>query len=246
MGQPPRHIANPAARQRGGRHGETVVRECAARRCRRNRSAACPPGPTGASEASGSRLCPPCVDRLRSDLRGLPDVYRDSDHALTPAPPRVGERVSGSRTVGIVLDDRAVAARSRLTDVLASWARLVVDERRVHGPGEYEVAGLVRFLGRHLDWLAAHPAAADFDDEVAGLLESFNSVFEPGPVRHLALGDCPQPGCGGTLRGVLPAVNHHDRRPDLVLCESGHTLPPRQWLGIAGRLGQAGSYGGER
>ncbi|MTE21011.1 OvmZ protein [Streptomyces sp. TRM43335] len=180
-------------------------------------------------------MCPTCVDRLHSELRGVVDAYRESEHALTPTPTRTAERVSGSRSVGIVLDDRAVSARSRTTELLASWARMVVDERGVLGPGASEVATLVRFLREHLDWLATHPAAADFDEEMADLLECVTSALEPNPTRHLALGDCPRPDCGGALRGVLHAVDD-DHAPGLVVCESGHRLPPRQWLEIADRL----------
>ncbi|MER7836490.1 OvmZ protein [Streptomyces sp. NPDC096040] len=187
------------------------------------------------------RICARCVDRIDGGLRTLLDLYRESDQALVPGSPVLRERVSGSRaTVGIVLDEQALTLRTRTTEVMALWARLVVDERAGTRPGSTErgVAALVRFLRRQLPWLAGHPAGVDFDEELTELLAEFRGLLGPGPARRLELGPCTRPGCAGTLYGVLPA-DGGDRVPSQVSCDGGHLLPPRQWLLVAGRTREA-------
>ncbi|WP_234535790.1 OvmZ protein [Streptomyces shenzhenensis] len=182
------------------------------------------------------RICVRCLDRIDGQLRTLLDLYRESDQALVPGAPVLRERVSGSRaTVGIVLDERVLALRARTGEVMASWARLVVDERTGARPAGRGVPALVGFLRGQLPWFAGHPAGVDLDEELAELRTDFRHLLGPGPVRRFALGPCTRPGCAGTLHGILPA-DGGDRVPDQVTCDTGHALPPRQWLLVAGRI----------
>ncbi|MER6630398.1 hypothetical protein ABT301_19565 [Streptomyces sp. NPDC000987] len=174
------------------------------------------------------------------ELRTLLDLYEESGQALAPAPPVLRERVSGSRsTGGIVLDERVVGLRTQAAEVLAQWARLVVEERGGAGcrPAGTEVDALVKFLGQQLPWLAEHPAGVHFDDELTELRTAFSGLFGPGRTRRLPLGQCTQPGCAEVLYGVLPAPG--DRMPSHVSCGAGHVLPPRQWLLVASRMREA-------
>ncbi|MEV5959732.1 OvmZ protein [Streptomyces sp. NPDC051987] len=185
------------------------------------------------------RICARCLDRIDGGLRTLLDLYRESDQALVPGAPVLRERVSGSRaTVGIVLDEQALALRTRAAEVLALWARLVVDERTGARPAGRGLAVLVGFLRGQLPWFAGHPAGVDLDEELAELLADFRHLLGPAPVRRFALGPCTRPECAGTLYGVLSAEGG-DRVPDQVACDTGHALPPRQWLLVAGRVREA-------
>lgn len=183
------------------------------------------------------RLCAMCADRLHQELRTLLEFYEESEQSLTPTPPRLSERVSGSRgSVGIVLDDGTVALRSRTGGVLGQWARLVVEEAggrvpRLREPG---MDSLVRFLQEHLSWLADHPAAADFDEEVAELLAAYGTLLDLGRVHTFPLGACPEQDCDGSLHGVMSAGG--SGTPSRVSCDTGHILAPHQWLRVAVRL----------
>lgn len=185
---------------------------------------------------SGRRLCGRCVERLRTDLCRVLTLYEESERALVRSPVGLRQRVSGSRSVGIVLDDETVAVRSAIRSVLQSWARLVADERGVPGAGDTEVRGLLRFLVCHLDWLCGHPAAQDLADEVAELLASAGVPAGPAPQASAPLGPCSQPGCGGTLRGPATAAGDALPAADQVRCEHGHAIPPRQWFLLAERI----------
>ncbi|SMF78830.1 hypothetical protein SAMN02745830_06097 [Streptomyces sp. Amel2xC10] len=176
--------------------------------------------------------CRTCVERLRRELLTLLGLYRESDHALTPSRARMRERVAGSRSVGMKLDERTVEMRTETTDVLASWARLVVEERGAKGPRGRDVASLVSFLCQEMDWIAGHPAAVSFDEEVRQLLQRLSALFGPAPAHGMPLGACVEPECTGTLLAVTRGAGGS---PCQVSCDAGHVLPPRQWLMVAGQ-----------
>ncbi|MFH8447395.1 OvmZ protein [Streptomyces sp. NPDC018026] len=182
------------------------------------------------------RICAHCLDRTGRELRRLLALHKESEETLAAAPTTaLRQRVSGSRgSVGIVLDERVVSLRSRVTETLCLWARLVLDERgdAALGTRERGLARLVRFLGQQLPWFADHPAGVEFTEEITELLTDLDELFGPGPVRRFALGPCPRPECEGTLFGVRPA--DRDRDPSHVSCDAGHPVPPRQWLLLAG------------
>ncbi|MGB8943534.1 MAG: hypothetical protein WCD21_25385 [Streptomyces sp.] len=184
--------------------------------------------------APGLRLCAVCRDRLRDNLRSLPDLYANCGAELTPSRPGLTERVSSGRSrQGIRLNEAALEARGDLLPVLASWAGVVVAERHVAGPRRREVGTLAAFLRLHLDWLAAHPAAADCVAEIRRVTNMARAAVLPRPVVQQELGPCPVDDCGEEVRARLrtddPAATH------VLRCGAGHVVPPHQWLLLSGR-----------
>jgi hypothetical protein len=115
-------------------------------------------------------------------------------------------------------------ARSDMVGVLASWADMVVGERRASAPRGRTVRDLAGFVAGHLDWLLAHPAADDFVSEIVMVEEAALRAVE-GRAASRELGRCPEPGCGSAVQsGVLPGGDF------AVSCGSGHVLAPQQWL----------------
>ncbi|MER7488634.1 hypothetical protein ABTY20_22555 [Streptomyces sp. NPDC126497] len=223
----PGHHTTPTAERFRRPLRTSPSRACVSSRC-------APPRTAGRRASAAARLCANCVDRLRTDLRKLLDAYRESDHALTPTAPRPSVRVGGTKTAkGIILDQRAMDLRTRMTETLASWARLVVDEARTSRPRQREVVALVDFLSRHIEWLAAHPAAADFDEEVRQLLESCRTVLGPAPAQRTPIGVCPETDCHSTLH-VIRQADAAAQHPRHVACDAGHALPPQEWLRYMG------------
>jgi hypothetical protein len=182
-----------------------------------------------AAPLPGLRLCRDCLTRTRKNLASLPGLYEECAHAMGPAPRHgVSEKVSGSKTPHNPLNEAAVEARTRVRSVLASWTRLVIDERGLTAR-RGEVGQLARFLALHLEWLAARPAAADLvgqiDELVAGVL---GAVDAGAAVRRIEIGECIEPGCGGTL---VARVQASGEGPPEVGCDAGrHVWWPHQWL----------------
>lgn len=179
--------------------------------------------------------CSGCRDRIAADLAELPRLYDDCESLLISAPRAFTEKVSGRFVKDTQLNDTAVSVRSDIVAILASWAGLVTTERAVARPVRRDVATLAAFVGAHVDWLLAHPAATDFVDEVTTLAKSARRAAQPGARIHLELGQCVRPGC----ESVLFATTHGDGGSALtghVSCESGHVWKAHQWLPLADRL----------
>jgi len=138
---------------------------------------------------------------------------------------------------GIRLADAAVTVRSDIIGVLSTWCGLVVAERGVTKPDHLNIRQLTGFLGIHLGWLTAHPAAPDFADEISDLAKRARAVVRPDAVIRLDLGPCVQPGCGRTVY----ALSRDEDGAELyrVSCEAGHVWRPDQWLVLGNRLEQA-------
>lgn len=188
--------------------------------------------------AVGAMICAGCRDQAEKALVELPQLYDLCAYALDARPAKPQERVSGYRPHGIVLRDAVVDIRSDIVGVLAAWCGLVATERGVPGPDELSLPRLSTFVLIHFRWLVAHPAGADFTDELTALADRANTVLAPEPVAALSLGPCLRPGCGWNLRA-------DEQPPKRIRCEAGHEWPPEQWLLLRdGSLG-ATAGGGE-
>ncbi|MFE7572370.1 hypothetical protein ACFU76_36450 [Streptomyces sp. NPDC057539] len=195
---------------------------------------------TGASHpASGTTrppLCNTCRDAAVRRLRALPAVYDESTQALVPSSASVGERVSGSSTPGIPLNDRAVEARAEARAVLASWAAMVKEDIGAPPLVEPTVHAMSRFLLSHFDWLAGHPTAArDFAEELKTLIARLSSLNGRAPqARRLVMGPCAHRGCDGSLIARPRALSE-------IRCDKNeeHTWQPRQWAQLRRSLAAA-------
>ncbi|MCI3278543.1 hypothetical protein [Streptomyces cylindrosporus] len=146
------------------------------------------------------------------------------------------ERISGTRSVGTRLDERVLSLRAQIADLLSSWAGLVVAERRSTTAPGLEVPALLRFLGSQVRWLSEHPAGPDLDVELAVLVDSSRSLFGP-QVHRVSLGVCCHPGCTAPLFALLSGTR--DSAFSRVICDTGHTVPPAQWLLLSARARMA-------
>jgi hypothetical protein len=182
----------------------------------------------------GLRLCTSCRDLMTGRLTSLPRLYRACEQALEVHQQHPIRVVRGRRPTGICLDERTVAVRSNTMIVLSSWCEMIVDERAVTGPSSLDVRMLTSFLRAHLDWLAAHVVAADFAEEIAGLVADAKQVLNPAQMQTMTLGPCAKDGCDRMVRATVGTSN---RRPaPQVRCDAGHALPPRDWLELRRRL----------
>lgn len=176
----------------------------------------------------GLRLCERCGDRLARQLAQLPAAHESAARMLNAAVKNV-ERVAGGRTPGVPMNFSLVEARAALTAMLSCWAQLVVDERAVARP-QRTVEGMAAFLRTHLRWLAAHPAAADFAEEVRETHAALVQFTEPRTTRRVNLGSCPVTGCGGTIAAALRSDRRGERASD-VRCsaDTEHQWPAGMW-----------------
>ncbi len=200
---------------------------CTSSRCRR-------PGP-GLND--GVRLCRSCKDWVRRDLAEMPGLYRECEELLVTAPSReLRERISGRRVRTMPFNTAVATVRSEILGTLASWSGLVVSERRIASRPRRTAADLSSFLVRHLDWLAAHPAAGDFAHEVRTTASTARMSTKPAPSTLIELGPCTQPGCDQVIHASVQQSG--DRTVHQVGCAAGHQWETHQWLLLAHQLRQ--------
>jgi hypothetical protein len=153
-----------------------------------------------------------------------------------PSAPSPGfiRRVSGSKAKGISLDPQIMEARKRIEAILSSWARLVADERGLRLPlaGDSKVPELARFLLGHLSWMAAHPAAPDFVQEIHDLVTTARMSYQASDdLSQVHSHGCVVPGCPGKL---IPRVGGGDDAE--IRCDAGHAWTVEQWLLLSRQL----------
>lgn len=203
--------------------------------------------------AAGSRLCRACRDKLAERLESLPGLYHECGRRLGGSDRPRGHAATRSSMPGMPFNALAADVRARILGVLGSWSGMVAEERRVTAP-ERSVGALVTFLGRHVDWIAAHIAATEATEEVAQLVRAARRVAYPNPVRRVAIGGCVEVGCGGELvafmhpqEQLLPAEircnvdprhnwrEHHwmQLRHCMSTVPSIATAPTTRWLSAA-------------
>jgi hypothetical protein len=186
---------------------------------------------------SGTGLCVPCRGLLSNHLTILPDLYQRCEVMLVNTHARGLERIHGGLPGGINLNDAAVVIRTDMVTVLASWASLVVDERRVARPQRRDVRTLTDFLGQHLEWLADHAAASDAATEIAALVRVAEDTISPDRAVRMELGPCDRSGCDHIISVTVRGDG--DPAPNMIRCEGGHVWPPRRWLLLKHKIERA-------
>lgn len=183
----------------------------------------------------GCFVCVVCSDRLKGDLRNLPALYDDCMIRTDPSPTpsrviRNGPRKSAAADL---LSPAATETRAAIRTVLASWASLVADERRLKPPAR-NIRALARFLSLHAEWLAGHPAAGEAVDEIGDLTRSARKIAYPNGAGRVRVGDCP--ACNGEL--VVLMRHRDDPLPSEIVCTTApdHTWPATRWATLARRM----------
>ena len=180
----------------------------------------------------GRRLCARCRDALLRDLAAIPELFRESEQYLQAGNSSGGpvQRLTGSRTPSMPVNDDALEARHEAVVRLAKWARIAVELTPSPTTPARTVAAMTAFLLQTADRLVALPAAGRLADEMASTATALRRLGGTGPAALLVLGHCLEPGCGAEV--TLPRRGGTDvvlRGPS---CAAGHILTPRQWLAL--------------
>lgn len=242
------------------------------------------PGCLHATAADGIRLCAHHRRLLAEDPLIAVIRFNDLGLVLAASGRLLGEVVAArGADPNLTLNLAAAAARTRIRAELVALVRLVAGERGVSLPGGWapqrlsdgfigpprlvwqvadRVPALGRFVARHAEWLAAHPAADEHSATLRELAEgaAYRIAYPAGTRRFvLSLPDgrparCPQTvidadadgqpvegagpqPCPGALWTVLRPRD--SLWPSELLCNhdpDGHRWPAKQWLGLGPRL----------
>lgn len=211
--------------------------------------------------ADGLRLCPHCTRRIATDAVEGARLWYEVGEQLA-AGGSTGVPVANPHP-GLAISPRAVAMRAEIRHTLASWVRLISEDRGIALPGHWVLvrlpAGvegpLVRswaldesqhalgaYVARHAEWLAAQEFAGEAAEELRTLRSSAWAVAYPEGVSIRHIGPCPEREdgglCPGNVRAIMRAAD--SLLPDKVVCDvdSTHEWPSQRWRMLGRSMGR--------
>lgn len=209
-----------------GRHGEDCDREDC-RGCLRARA------------ADGLRLCWHDTERIGKDAVEVARLWYEIGLILA-AGGSTGVPVRNPHP-GLVLNGQAADVRLEIRHVLASWCRLIAEERGVALPRDESQHTLGAYIRLHEQWLAASDYADEVADEFASLRSRAWATAYPDGVSVRLIGPCPQTEDGAACPGNVKA---HMRRadsllPSKVVCDvnSTHEWTAERWRVLGRSVG---------
>jgi hypothetical protein len=178
-------------------------------------------------------VCSACLDRLVGDIRNLPTLYDDCMNQSGQGSMRMIRTGPRKNNTADPMSAAATEIRTAIRKVLASWASLVADERRLERPPR-DIRALSRFLCRHAEWLAAHPAAAEIVDEIGELTRAARRTAYSNGAGRVPVGSCPT--CSGEL--VAHMRRREDALPAEIVCTAfpDHRWPATRWATLARQI----------
>jgi hypothetical protein len=190
--------------------------------------------------ADGLRLCPHCTDRIGRDAIETARLWYEIGLALTAAGAN-GTPVRNPHP-GIAISPRAIETRAEIRRTLASWCRLVAEERGHALPRDESQHALGAYIARNAQWLSATDYADEAADELAGLRGRAWAAAYPEGVSVVDIGSCPHAAGDGLCPGVVKAILRHEASllPSKIACsaDSTHEWTTERWRALGRALGK--------
>ncbi len=177
----------------------------------------------------GGYICDGHLGELRMLVTEMADRADDLDRANGP-----GGKRSGTGD-GITIDLAAAEQRAQMAAVMASWCRVVAEDRGIATPAGPELYRTVPWLERHVDWCAAQPWVDEMLLElrsVAGRAVGLTDI----PSRRIPLGEqCLTHAEGERCTGaIVIVIRGDDWTARCAVCEQPQEATP-YLRGTAGR-----------
>ncbi len=173
------------------------------------------------------RVCKACAIRTSQRLEILPAAFSACEALLSRASSKsVLRSAHASYGCGMPLNLSAADTRGAILSTLASWAKMVIDERGLTWTPARGVRDLVNFLSTHFDWLISHSAAFEFASEIEDLVRQAHGavadISHPEPRKRT----CAEPDCGQDL--VVGIHDENSIKAIGVRCRAGHVMDMNQ------------------
>lgn len=173
-------------------------------------------------------LCHICWQRMEHSIAELPNLHDELQQWLQPGTGGSDPVSRKGHDPNLQLNFAVADLRNRIPGVLASWARLVSEDRGVHAPAGINPPSLAAFLTTHVGWLAHQPFGNEAAQEFRELHGRARAMAYPDGRRSFPIGECVFGDCLGVLHATLaePGDNSH------ITCDHNdeHTWPEHRWL----------------
>lgn len=113
-----------------------------------------------------------------ADIRALCDRVHDTLHMAEHPPAGKGGKGSASQSRP-PMPTSILDAKIDLKQKLTSWAQLIGEEAEVVIDADDDSLSIAAWIHQKADWLAAHPAADDFHDEITQALDTLAAPYRP-------------------------------------------------------------------
>jgi hypothetical protein len=154
-----------------------------------------------------------------------------------------GAYVTGTAEPRLPINPAVADLRDRIPGVLASWARVHVEELGTAPPTGGSPLALCAWLARSIDWAAAQPWAGEYAAELGQLRARARKLIDlPGRPRAV-VGPCVERIDGARCQGTLTSAirEEWDARPSLIECDGcGAAYDSTQWMRLGQRVAAMG------
>jgi hypothetical protein len=129
---------------------------------------------------AGWLVCGRCGDKLMNGLEHVLNSWGSLDERLARAGGNaLAERVSGTATIGLVLDEGVLAVKDQVREWVVFAVRILVTEFAVMAPPSQTTPDLLKVCLRHSHKLLSHDLASDFVGDVSRLAFTVGQVVSP-------------------------------------------------------------------
>lgn len=142
-----------------------------------------------------------CWARLNRNLAGTVDAWRWLGECMPRGLVSQGEPLSGTKSPPIPLILAMHDQRVHIAGVLASWARMVAEDRSLTGPAGVDPPTVGAWLAPHLRWCATQPWVDDLLTELADVVRQAHTTAPWRP--HIHRLPLPCPDCGQVSLAIL-------------------------------------------
>lgn len=180
----------------------------------------------------GGYICDGCVAQLERLVAEMPARYAALERVLATGGTG-GQRVSGTASEPLPINLAVAEHRHHMAGVMASWARLVAEERGIMPPASPALAVCGPWLTVHIQWCARQRWVDEMLTELRQANGRARAMLNPDGSKRIAIGPCRTAGetgpCTGTLYATVRAED--DERPSAIYCDGCEfEKSPEEWL----------------
>lgn len=194
----------------------------------------------------GLQLCPHCTGRIGTDAVEIARLWYELGAVLVAT--GSGDTAVQNPHPGLALNAAAADMRLEIRHVLASWVKLICEDRGLNLPLDESQHNLGAYIAGHRQWLAAQPYADEVTGELASLRSRAWATAYPDGVSVRLIGPCPErdtaPNAPDPEAQCPGSVKAHMRRsdsllPSKVVCDvnSTHEWPAERWRTLGRSMG---------
>lgn len=148
-------------------------------------------------------VCTDCSRRLERALGDIPALTEELDTVLTKQARYADAEARGGSEKALPFNPAASELGWVLRNTLATWCRLIADERGKGLPGNDTPPAMARWLLGHVEWLRHHRAGHEAVEEITSVVKQIRKAVDR-PAERIYVGPCGE--CSADLYGKPDSI----------------------------------------